>query len=365
MNLVIDGNAFLSVSASIVKMILREDSRVGPMYWVRDLLSDGEFILKEQAKREFSSFTLKYLNSITSLFSGLGSVQMVFDSASWRKNYIRDSFSTSAEDAFVYKGQRKYDEYQHLFYNFFQQEVIPKLNETRLLTFRVPGAEGDDIIARIIESNPTSDYCIWSTDMDFFQLLEDGIRKVILISPKMGKNSKKVYTIHNFSTANGGSGGFDIFNFSMQQEERDVIRELEQKGFEHMEVDPKLELIEKILAGDDSDNIPRVHKSMTPKKVEALVIEIAERFPNAIKEIDTNKDNFIRHVLDSIKAQGKVKDEDVDTVIRNMNININIIRLKSVLFPIAVTESIDKSLNQFVFEKFNLGRFKNIVHAHA
>lgn len=365
MNLVIDGNAFLSVSASIVKTILREDVRVGEMYWVKDLLNDGDFMLKEQSKREFSSFTLKYLNSITSLFSGLGSVQMVFDSASWRKSYIRDSFSASADDAFAYKGQRKYDEYQHLFYNYFQQEIVPRLAETRLLTFRVPGAEGDDIIARIIESNPTSDYCIWSTDLDFFQLLEDGKRRIILISPKMAKKTKKVYTVPNFRKAATKQSSFDIFNFSMQQEERDVIRELEQKGFEHIEVDPKLELIEKILAGDDSDNIPRVHKSMTPKKVEALVAEIAERFPNAIKEIDTNKENFIRHVLDSIKTQGKVKDEEVETVTRNMNININIIRLKSELFPIAVTESIDKSLNRNVFESFHLGKFKNIVHTYA
>jgi 5'-3' exonuclease len=365
MNLVIDGNSFLSVSTSIVKNILREDKRVGEMYWVKDLMNDGDFMLKEQAKREFTTFTLRYLSSITSIFSRLESFQMVFDSASWRKTYVRDAFSALDDDVFAYKGQRKYDEYQYLFYNYFQQELVPLMETTKLLTFRIPGAEGDDIIARIIESQPNSDYAIWSTDLDFFQLLEDGKRKVILISPKMGKTTKTVYTVKGFKKAEVKAATFDIFNLNMQAEAPDLIKELQQKGFEHVEIDPKLELLEKILAGDKSDHIPRIHKSMTPKKVEALVAELAERFPNAIRDIDTNKENFVMHVMDSVKAQGKVKDEEIETVTRNLHININIIRLRSQFFPTTVTESIDKGLNRYAFETFNNSKFKNIVHAHA
>lgn len=364
MNLVIDGNAFLSVSTSIVKNILRQDSRVGEMYWVKDLMNDGEYMLKTQAKREFTSFTLKYLSSITSAFSALGSVQIVFDSASWRKNYIIESFP-SEEDSFSYKGQRKYDEYQYLFYDCFQQEIIPMLDETKLLAFRVPGAEGDDLIASIIEKQKDLDYCIWSTDLDFFQLLEDGKRKVILISPKMSKATKKVYTVKNFRRVQESKAAFDIFDFSMQKETRDIIKELEQKGFEHIEVDPKLELLEKIIAGDKSDNIPRVHKTMTPKRVEALVAELAERFPTAIKEIDTNKDNFVIHSIDSIKAQGKVKDEEIDSLSRNMHVNINVIRLNSQLFPTKIKDAIDKSLSRYAFETFNNNKFRFIVQKYS
>lgn len=358
MKLVIDGNSFMNVAASIVKNMLREDRRIGEIYWVQDLMNDGEFMLKDQSKREYKNFTLKYLNSITSLFSGLNSVQIVFDSASWRKSYIQDSFSASADDSFDYKGHRKYDDYQYLFYQYFQKEVLTLLEETKLLTYRVMGAEGDDIIARIIETNPNSDFCIWSTDLDFFQLLENGTRKVILICPKMGKKDKKVYTTLNFKRAAKPANSFDIFSFSLS-DDRDIITEIEQKGYVHNEIDPRVELIKKILAGDGSDNIPRVHKSMTPKKVEALCMELLQQVKE-ITYIDTNTDEFLEKAFVAIKKQGKVTDAENDTVKRNLQINVNVIRLKSNFFPDQVTEQIDRAINRFVPETFNSNKLKTV-----
>lgn len=358
MNLVIDGNAFMNVAASIVKQILKDDRRIGEIYWVRDLMNDGEFMLKEQSKKEYKAFTVKYINSLTSLFSGLQSVQMVFDSASWRKGYIRDSFSASAEDAFDYKGHRKYDDYQYLFYQYFQAEVIPSLSETNLLTHRVMGAEGDDLIARIIELNPNSDFCIWSTDLDFFQLLENESRKVILVTPKMGKKDKKVYSTKNFRKKPGESS-FNIFAFNLG-DDRDVIAEMEQKGYVHEEIDPKLELIKKIISGDGADNIPRSHKSMTPKKAEATYTELAGKI-SSISYIDANTDAFIESAIESIKKYGKVTDADIESVQKNLQLNVNVIRLKSQFFPSQITEAIDRTANRYVLETFNSSKLKQIV----
>jgi len=140
-----------------------------------------------------------------------------------------------------------------------------------------------------------------------------------------------------------------------------VILELEQKGYEHNEVDPRIELVKKILAGDNSDNIPRVHKSMTPKKVEALVTEVLNELPNVIADIDNRSEQVVIKILEMIKAQGKVKDEESESVTRNLRLNINIIRLKSTFFPNNITELIDRSINRYAFETFNSNKFKNIL----
>jgi hypothetical protein len=68
MNILIDGNAFLNVSTSIVKNILANDRSIGERYYVNDLLSDDKFILKQASKDQFKKFSLNYLGSIFAPF---------------------------------------------------------------------------------------------------------------------------------------------------------------------------------------------------------------------------------------------------------------------------------------------------------
>ena len=93
MNIVIDGNAFLNVSASIVKNMLQQDKRIGEKYFVNDLFDDSKFLLKQQAAVSFRTFVINYFSSIVSPFKGsTGAVFFVFDSKSWRKEYIKQFF---------------------------------------------------------------------------------------------------------------------------------------------------------------------------------------------------------------------------------------------------------------------------------
>lgn len=364
MNLIIDGNSFLNVSASIVKTMLFQDKRIGAQYWVDDLMSEGGFILKQSAKNEFRAFTVKYLNSITSIVTGIDAVYLAFDSKSWRKNYIRDHFEDKAEEAFDYKGHRKYDEHQHLFYEYFQTEVLEELKHANIITVRVPRAEGDDIIARVIESNPAQDFCIWSTDLDFFQLLEDTPRKVILVTPKMGKKSKNVFSVTDDVVAEeSGPAGFDIFNFDMQTKTTtSIIGELKQKGFEHKVVDARGEFVEKVLAGDSSDNIPRVVKAMTAKKVEYLVEQVLSDKPHMFEDVDNDTDNFAMYLYHKIVPYLKITDEAVlESLKVHLKLNISIIRLRSQFFPAEITSEIDKTIRSIDIKRFNQTEYKKIV----
>ena len=211
MNIVIDGNAFLNVSASIVKNMLQQDKRIGEKYFVNDLFDDSKFLLKQQAAVSFRTFVINYFSSIVSPFKGsTGAVFFVFDSKSWRKEYIKQFFKEDGkqEGQFEYKGTRKYDDKIYLFFELFQNEIMAELKEMGAVSARILGAEGDDLIAHIVD-NFNGDICIWSVDKDLIQLLESGKRSVILVTPKMMTKNKRVIVAHNKQEEKPA----DIFNF--------------------------------------------------------------------------------------------------------------------------------------------------------
>jgi len=126
MDFVIDGNAYLNVAISVTKSIAYRDKSIGSKYYVNDIFNDGKSILKEEVKIQFRNFCLNYMNSlIAPVGNKLNRVHLVFDSRSWRKNYIRKFFNDSnfetsvAPAAFKYKGNRKKD-----LSNFKRQRVM-------------------------------------------------------------------------------------------------------------------------------------------------------------------------------------------------------------------------------------------------
>jgi hypothetical protein len=176
MHLIIDGNAFINVAISVTKSVTSKDKSIGEVYYVEDLFNDG-FRLKESVRLSFRNFCFTYLNSlITSMSSTPGKIHIVFDSNSWRKDYTNDFFkgsdfkTSAAPQEFKYKGTRKYDEFQYLFFDYFQQTIMPHLVEKcGINQYRFKGTEGDDIIAHLCEIL-NDDVLIYSVDQDLKQL---------------------------------------------------------------------------------------------------------------------------------------------------------------------------------------------------
>lgn len=364
MNLVIDGNAFLNVATSIVKNILLSDKRVGEKYYVNDLTDDDKFILKQASKDSFRSFSLNYLGSILAPFKdNITSVFFVFDSKSWRRQFIKQHFESHGEGDFEYKGNRKYDEKIYLFFDFFQQEILSELStEYGIISNRVLGAEGDDLIAYICE-NVQEDICIWSVDKDLIQLLESGKRNVILITPKMMTKFKKIYTTEDFDKIEQKS--IDLFNLEMSDIDNsslvNVLHDLTKKDFMHFMVDPTLEILTKFLGGDGSDNIPRIHPKMTASKVSKTIDSIKTQFDwKTIKSaIDSNDPGFTSILVNSICESLKISDPDErSTIQNNLNRNRTIIRLHTSVIPDRVKSEI---VSQVKFDKrrrFDYLKFK-------
>ena len=340
MNLIIDGNAFLNVSVNIVKRMMENDKSIGKNYWVEDLLNDG-FVLKEIAKTMFKDFSLKYLNSIISINNNVDYVYVVFDSKSWRKTYL-ETEDVDIRDV-EYKGNRKYDDMQPLFYEFFRLVILDEIIHTNILSHKVDGAEGDDIICRVLELYPTEDFCIWSVDLDFSQLLSNTPRRVILSTPKMSKKTKNIYTSINYNESLKSSE-FNSLDFSFNHN-KDHVLDFTKKGYGHIEVNPNEELITKLIAGDKSDNVPRAHKGMTPKKMEIIVPVIMQEFDNFIEILDRTPTLAINYITDSIFSLLKLKDEDeLLSIKESLKVNIRLMRLNSRFAPKDIIKNIDDSI---------------------
>jgi hypothetical protein len=365
MNLIIDGNAFLNVAVSIVKNILANDKRIGEKYYVSDLLNDDKFILKQGSKDSFKSFSTNYFGSILAPFKeNIQSVFFVFDSKSWRKQYIKEHFETHGEGGFSYKGQRKYDDKIYLFFEYFQTEILNIISdEYGVVVNRVPGAEGDDLIAYICE-NLKEDICIWSVDKDLTQLLESNKRKVILIMPKQMTKYKKIYTTDDFGKVEN-SPEVNLFDFDIEAIDNsavtNIINDLTQKDYQHLTIDPTLDILTKCLAGDSSDNIPRVHPKMTASKVTRVIDQIKESYnwKEVISLIDSGDSGLFNLICEVSCDTLKIKDPgESKTLGNNIQRNKTLVRLNTKLFPTEVLESIKASVDLTVRRKFNYYKFK-------
>jgi len=364
MNIVIDGNAFLNVSASIVKNMLQKDKRIGEKYFVNDLLDDSKFMLKQQAAATFRNFVINYFSSIVSPFKGsAGAVLFVFDSKSWRKEYIKQFFRDEEDrkdDQFEYKGNRKYDDKIYLFFELFQNEILSDLKEMGAVSSRILGAEGDDLIAHIVD-NFQGDICIWSVDKDLIQLLESGNRSVILVTPKMMTKNKRVFVAHKKQEEKP----IDIFNFESAVDNSnldELLREFTQRDFVKYEVDPAEELMLKILGGDASDAIPRVHPKMTKSKIEAVIAKLKSNegdWAVLVHKLRTN-DSYVKDMIVEASAKElKLTTQDSqDQFRKTLDFNIKIICLSIDHVPAKLSGSIRESFDFNSIKRFDINAFK-------
>ena len=156
--------------------IVYRDKSIGAKYYVNDIFNDDASILKEEVKIQFRNFCLNYLNSlIAPVGKRLNRVHLVFDSRSWRKSYTREFFEKSnfetnvAPTEFKYKGNRKKDDKIFLFFDYFQNEIVPKLiEETGINYYRVDSTEGDDILAYLCNVID-GDIMIYTVDSDIIE----------------------------------------------------------------------------------------------------------------------------------------------------------------------------------------------------
>ena len=366
MNLIIDGHAFLNVAINVTKAVTEKYASVGQKYWVHNLFGNRDY-LKEEVRINFRNFIITYLNSLISpIGSTLEGVYFVLDSKSWRKEYI-DSFfknsefkTESAPSSFKYKGNRKYDDHQYLFFEYFENTILPYLCEKcGLNAYRSAGLEGDDWIAYLCEVL-TGDIVIYSVDQDIKQTLYSSNKNICLITPKQVGKSKRIYVSQNQIISSGVAEEENDSFFSLNEKHMfpsffTIVSNYAEKGFEKFEIDPIDELLSKIFLGDKSDNIPRLLK-MTQSKLDKIFPNIREKYSDSeiMENIDSLNEDFIFTIIEELSSLFKLKNQnDLEDLREHIIFNIRIIRLATSVFPEEALITLDT-----VFSEYSPIRFK-------
>lgn len=372
MDLIIDGNAFINVAISVTKSVSLKDKRTSDAYYVNDIFNDGSFMLKEHIKISFRNFCFTYFNSlIAPIGSSLDRVHFVFDSKSWRKEYISNFFekssfkTTFAPVEFSYKGKRKYNDYQYLFFDYFQNVIIPALSsKCGVNQYRFKGTEGDDIIAYLCDKIK-SDILIYSVDQDLKQLVGRSDKNVLLIVPKQMSKTKKLFVSKDLVPEFAEDEEEDFFSLSESHitgsSIEKLIKNLKSKDYSKLVIDPIDEILTKILLGDKSDNIPKL-TNISPTKAKKIISSTLEKFDSQILSlIDGLDETFILFLLEQIITLNKIKDQDkIDETREHLIFNIKIIRLSPKVFPEDIRESLDQFFNDYVMTKFDTREFSNL-----
>jgi 5'-3' exonuclease len=372
MDLIIDGNAFINVAISVTKSLSSKDKRTGDVYYVNDLFNDGGFILKDHVRITFRNFCFTYLNSlITPISSHPERVHIVFDSSSWRKEYTNEFFknsdfkTTSAPTEFKYKGNRKYDDHQYLFFDYFQQVIMPALSErSGINQYKFKGTEGDDIIAYLCDIL-RDDILIYSVDQDLKQLTGTPNKNVLLITPKqMAKNKRLFVPTQLIPTA----ANEEVDNFFSLSDVHitgatieKTISNLTNKDYVEHKVDFVEDVLSKILLGDKSDNIPKI-TSVSPAKAKKVIAAVHEKFGDSvINLLDDLNQSVIDGVVSEIKTVNKIKDQDkIDEIREHLLFNIKLTRLSIKVFPDEIREALQEFFNDYSITNFNLREFTNL-----
>ena len=372
MDLIIDGNAFINVAISVTKSLSFKDKRTGDAYYVNDLFNDDGFMLKEHVRVTFRNFCFTYLNSlITPIASHPERVHIVFDSTSWRKEYTSEFFknsdfkTTSAPTEFKYKGNRKYDDHQYLFFDYFQQRIMPQLvDRAGINQYKFRGTEGDDIIAYLCDII-SDDILIYSVDQDLKQLTGTPNKNVLLITPKQMAKNKRLFVpsqlvptaaeeeVDNFFSLNDAH----ITGATIEK----TILNLTGKDYVEHKVDLVDNILSKILLGDKSDNIPKI-TSVSPAKAKKVIAAVQDKFGESIISLlDDLNESVIAGVVEEIQIINKIKDQDkIDEIREHLLFNIRLTRLSIKVFPDEIRESLIEFFRDYSITRFNFREFTNL-----
>ena len=231
-------------------------------------------------------------NSVKKAWQDFGGKHVVFclEGRSWRKDFYKPYKANRAETraAMTVKEQEEDKLFWETF-DAFKEFIQTKTNCTVL---QHPNLEADDLIAGFIQSHPSDDHVIISTDSDFHQLLAPNVRQYNGVS-------EETHTLE---------GIFDKKGKLVKDKKTNEPKAVP---------DPKWILFEKCIRGDSSDNVfsayPGVRVKGTKNKV-GLTEAFEDRdkkgwaWNNLMLQRWTDHENVEHRVLDDYNRNVKLID---------------------------------------------------------
>ena len=316
-SLIVDGNYLLYKDVFILKQS-------------RSIYLDLPTLLKKDLDRLMKSFTFE-------------KVYFVTDSPkSWRKIFFKE-----------YKGNRKRDEkmdWDFIFKTFNEFKVeLSKRRNVNYLSF--DGAEGDDIIAYLVNENNKKGISnvIIGSDGDLHQLIKFDINaEYINIMYNYKHSDERTYLPknHNIFINWLENQKNDIFDMSNDEEFLGYLDGLISRT-KTKEVEPEKSLFIKIVAGDKKDNVQSCYKNNSRGIGEEGANTIYDIFKKLhVNDIDFDSIEFPKQLTEVIAYQKNIKDDEtLNKTQENITFNIKLLRLTPGYLPKPLFEKMESVID--------------------
>lgn len=271
---------------------------------------------------------IKSINVVLRTFPMIDNIIFCADGGSWRsKLEIPECLHHDTEGNLVeYKGTRQYSDTINWEYIFSEYEsFISLLQRNGITACREKDIEGDDWIyywSKKLNAEGTN-CIIWTKDNDLKQLIQTTDNKYFTI---WWNKDTGLFT--NFSENNDDDFNF-LFNYSVTDNEK-IFESIKEKSVNITNINPKTIVIDKILKGDQSDNILPVilRKSKT------------RNYKISQKDIDYNLNynddnevlNYLSNLLSLKKYSSKI-DKTLDEIFEHFKYNRQLVALQDSSYP--------------------------------
>lgn len=246
------------------------------------------------------TLTLRNIAEVTKKYD-CTRVVFCMEGGSWRRD-IYPSYKAHRRAKQVSSSNKEKEE-QEYFFSETDKFMLAVKNKTNAIVLKESKIEGDDFIARWVQTHPNDEHIILSNDSDFYQLLSDNVK---IYNPQYDFliSNKEVVDIE----------GNPAFKEKTITEKLNNISVKKKKSYPIDPPNPEYELFKKIIRGDAGDNIqsayPRASEKGTKSKA-GIIQAFSDR--NA-KSYHWN--SFMLHEWKKVKSV----EEDGTPIIENVKV---------------------------------------------
>lgn len=309
------------------------------------------YLTKEKEQEEFArKFFQDFIHDV-GLFPDYSNIIFCVDSSTWRKEYTANYKSN--------RGEKSSDVNWTNLYKIID-EILIILKKFGINVFKIDKFEGDDLLYYIKKHflGIGENVIIFSNDKDISQLVDYNDKNFSLVYTNNSK-SKKLLAKNGFKQKINTfelntESDFDIFNMS------DTFNNISDTFKKHdiQEIEPSEVVMNKIIQGDDGDNIKaiwtwkkgdRVYKtsqSYYDLIYKHLLDKLGEINPIELK----NHKNIIDEIRLIVSKKSKQEINEEEFYERYCN-NLLLICLDDNIIPTYLTESFDNIISNYEFKK--------------
>lgn len=331
LTLIIDGNWLLMSRLSIVAPKYRFDP--------------------ETMLRELRILMIRSIKVVLRTFPSIDNVIFVADGGSWRNSIDIPDFLK--KEGIEYKGNRSHDSEIDLDSVFSTYDQLLNIfDENGINVCKERNVEGDDWCWYLSNklNNQNTNVIIWSKDKDLTQLVKINNNKCFTVF----WNKDSGVTIQN-TDEDDIDILFEAFTPGVSENTK-LLKSIEQKSSNVLKINPNLILIDKIIRGDNGDNIQPiiVRLPSNPQSTRTYRVS-AKDIDGTIDPFDEQKVyNYIQYLDSKKQYKNRLNNTPIDKIFEHFIYNRTLVALDKRSIPDNIFEIMESYKIKFVSKDFNI-----------